>query len=185
MMTSAQAVSYWLLPSREGQAALDQLSALVCQGVGDCFLLPPHITLFSRPLTGDNDAFPEHVIDQLQQLADCRMPVQLWPKAIEAPQIYTQSLVFRFGAGARTELLPWSLQLRKSAASPTNYRFDPHLSLLYSQDTLERRQELALRLPLPEGPLLFERISAVTHPFTISGPAEIAACISIHTCSLS
>ena len=144
--------------------------------------MPPYITLLSRPLTGDIVAFPEHVIDQLQKLADCRMPVQLLPKAIEATRIYTQSLVLRFSAGARAELLPWSSQLRKSSASPTNYRFDPHLSLLYSQDTLERRQELAQRLPLPEGPLLFERISAIIHPLTISGPAEIAACINIHTC---
>ena len=184
-MTSTQAVSYWLLPSREGQAALDQLSALACQAVGACCLLPPHITLHSRPLTGDNVAFPEHVIDQLQQLAACRRPVQLWPKAIEATRIYTQSLVLRFNGGARTELLTWSSQLRKSAGSSFNDRFDPHLSLLYSQDTFERRKELAQRLPFPEGPLLFNRISAVTHPLTISGPAEIAACISIHTCSLS
>ena len=147
--------------------------------------LPPHITLYSEPLDGVLDASQEQVIDRLQKLADCRQPVQLWPKAIEATRIYTQSLVLRFNTGARAELFPWFIQLRQRSASDCGYRLDPHLSLLYCQDTLERRQELAQRLPLPEGPLLFQRISAVTHPLTINGPADIAACFTIHTCSLS
>ncbi|WP_237699178.1 2'-5' RNA ligase family protein [Synechococcus sp. CC9311] len=184
MITSAQAVSYWLLPGREDQAALDQLSALACQAVGAC-TLPPHITLYSEPLDGEHDTSQKQVVDRLQQLADCRKPVQLWPSTIEATRIYTQSLVLRFNASARTELLPWFSQLRQRSASEFGYRLDPHLSLLYCKDTLERRQELAQRLPLPEGPLLFERISAVTHPLTISGPADIAAFITIHTCSLA
>ena len=183
-MTSAHAVSYWLLPGREAQSALVQLSVLACQAVRAC-TLPPHITLYSEPLNGDHGSSYGQVIDRLQWLADCRKPVELWPNTIEATRIYTQSLVLRFNADARTELLPWSTQLRRSGSSGFDYRLDPHLSLLYSQDNLDRRQELAQRLPLPAGPLLFERISAVTHPFTISGPANIAACISVHTCSLS
>ena len=183
-MTSVHAVSYWLLPGREAQAALDQLSALASQAVMAC-TLPPHITLYSEPVNGEHGSSYWYVIDRLQRLADCRKPVELWPCTIEATGIYTQSLVLRFNADARTELLPWSTQLRWSASSAFDYRIDPHLSLLYSQDTLERRQELAQRLPLPEGPLLFESISAVTHPFTISGPTDIATCINLHTCSLS
>ena len=185
---ASQAVSYWLLPGREAQAALDQLSSLACKriqaGVQVC-TLPPHITLYSEHLDGDHGVSQEQVIARLQQLAEDCKPVQLWPNAIEATRIYTQSLVLRFNTGARAELFPWFIQLRQRSASDCGYRLDPHLSLLYCQDTLERRQELAERLPLPEGPLLFHRISAVTHPLTINGPADIAACFTIHTCSLS
>ncbi len=182
-MISTQAVSYWLLPAQNDQEALEQLSALALQDVGAC-TLPPHITLHSETLDRDRGASHEHVIDRLKQLADCHQPVQLWPKAIEASPMYTQSLVLRFNAESRTALLSLTSQLCQGSTAEFRDRLDPHLSLVYSQDTLKRRLELARRLPLPEGPLRFERISAVTHPPSIRCPDDLAACITIHTCSL-
>jgi hypothetical protein len=183
-MTSPQAVSYWLLPAPEAQAVLDQLSALASQALVAC-RLPPHITLYSEHLDGEHGVSQEQVIAQLQQLADCRQPVRLRPNAIEASLLFTQSLVLRFNAEAMTQLHPWFNQLRRRSAAELGYRLDPHLSLLYSQDPFDLRHELAQRLPLPSDPLLFGRVSAVTHPLTISSPADIAACTTLHACSLS
>ncbi len=187
-MTSSQAVpqavSYWLLPAPEAQAVLDQLSALASQALVAC-RLPPHITLYSEHLDGDRGVSQEQAIAQLEQLAACRQPVLLRPNTIEARLLFTQSLVLRFNAEAMAKLHPWFSQLRRRSAAELGYRLDPHLSLLYSQDPFELRQELAQQLPLPSDPLLFGRVRAVTHPLKISSPADIAACTMLHACSLS
>lgn len=143
------------------------------------------ITLYSEHLEGDHGVSQEQAIAQLQQLADCRQPVRLRPNAIEASLLFTQSLVLRFNAEAMTQLHPWFNHLRRQSAAELGYRLDPHLSLLHSKDPFHLRQELAQRLPLPSDPLLFGRVSAVSHPLTISSPADIAACIMLHACSLS
>lgn len=185
---ASQAVSYWLLPGREAQAALDQLSSLACKRIRAgvrVYTLPPHITLYSEHLDGDHGVSQEQVIARLQQLAEDCKPVCLWPKAIEATSMLTQSLVLRFSAEAREILYPYFLQLRFSSPAELGYRLDPHLSLLYCQDLLDLRRELARELPRPADPLLFESVSAVKHPLIISSSADIAACTTIHACSLS
>ena len=183
-MTSPQAVSYWLLPAPEAQAVLEQLSALASRSLVAC-RLPPHITLYSEHLGGDQGVSQEQAIAQLQHLAGCRQPVRLRTNVIEASLLFTKSLVLRFNAEAMTQLHPWFNQLRRRSAAELGYRLDPHLSLLYSQDPFHLRQELAQRLPLPSDPLLFGRVSAVSHPLMISSPADIAACTTLHACSLS
>ncbi len=185
---SPLAVSYWLLPGPEAEAVLEQLSALACEGIretGGVCRLPPHVTLYSDHLKDDDPDSQEQAIDRLHQLADRRRPVQLCPKAFEASALLTQSLVMRFNAEARVELLPWLTQLCTSSRVELGYRLDPHLSLLYSEAPLEQRQKLAKQIPLPEDPLLFERVSAVIHPSTITYLADIAACTTIYECELS
>lgn len=116
-MTSPQAVSYWLLPAPGTQAVFEQLSALASRSLVAC-RLPPHITLYSEHLGGDQGVSQEQAIAQLQHLAGCRQPVRLRTNVIEASLLFTKSLVLRFNA----------------SAAELGYRLDPHLSLLYSQD---------------------------------------------------
>ena len=91
-MTSPQAVSYWLLPAPEAQEVLEQLSSLASQELVAC-RLPPHITLYSEHLDGDQGVSQEQAIAQLQQLAGCRQPVRLRPNAIEASLSKTDCVV--------------------------------------------------------------------------------------------
>jgi hypothetical protein len=123
-------------------------------------------------------------IDRLQQLADGHQPVLLSAKAIEATETFTQSLVLSFNSEAIRELQPWFQQLCFSSSNFLGYNLDPHVSLLYSQAPLECRRKLAKRLVLPIEPLLFERVSVVTHPLTINSPADLAACTTLKECSL-
>lgn len=184
---SCQAVSYWLLPGPKARVRLDQLSALACEGIPlglGASTLPPHITLYSHPLDAVQPNSQEQMIDRLQQLAVGHHPVLLYPKAIEAMQIFTQSLVLRFNSEALADLHPWFLQLCLSSPNKLDYKLDPHLSLLYSQVPFEFRREYAKGLVLSTDPLLFESVSAVTHPLKIKSPADIAACTTLHECSL-
>ena len=147
-------------------------------------MLPPHITLYSHPLDADQPKCEGTVIDRLQQLADGHQPVLLYPKAIEATETFTQSLVLRFNVAALSELQPWFQQLCLSSPNALGYKLDPHASLLYSQAPRAFRREAVKRLAFPTDPLLFERVSAVTHPLTINSPADIAACTTLQECSL-
>ena len=184
---SSQAVSYWLLPGPKAQIKLDQLSVLAFErisfGLGVC-MLPPHITLYSHPLDAAQPNSQEQIIDRLQQLADSQHPVLLYPKAIEATRMFTQSFVLRFNSEALADLHPWFLQLCLSSPNELGYKLDPHLSLLYSQAPLELRRERAKGLVPPTDPLLFESVSVVSHPLKIETPADIAACTTLHECSL-
>ena len=183
---SPQAVSYWLLPGPEAQVRLNELSAKACEQIslgGEVCMLPLHLTLHSHPLDADQP-HSEGTIDRLHQLADGRQPVLLSPNAIEATETFTQSLVLRFNSEALRELQPWFQQLCLSSPNFLGYKLDTHVSLLYSQAPLECRRKLAKRLVLPIEPMLFERVSAVTHPLTINSPADIAACTTLQECSL-
>ena len=184
---SPQAVSYWLLPGPEAQVRLDKLSAQAYEQIslgGDVCMLPLHLTLYSYPLDADQPNSEGIAIDRLQQLADGHQPVLLSAKAIEATEPFTQSLVLSFNSEALRELQPWFQQLCFSSSNFLGYKLDPHVSLLYSQAPLAFRREAANRLALPTDPLLFERVSAVSHPLTINSPADIADCTTLQECSL-
>ena len=184
---SLQAVSYWLQPGLEAQVRLNQLSAQACEQMalsGEVCMLPLHLTLYSHPLDADQPNSEQQAIDRLQQLADGHQPVLLYPTGIEATETFTQSLVLRFNVAALSELQPWFQQLCLSSPNALGYKLDPHASLLYSEAPLGFRQEAVKRLALPTDPLLFERVSAVTHPLTINSPADIAACTTLQECSL-
>jgi hypothetical protein len=184
---SRQAVSYWLLPGPEAQVRLNHLSLLACEGMshgGGFCMLPLHLTLYSHALDADHPKSEGMAIDRLQQLADRHQPVLLSPKAIEATETFTQSLVLRFNSEALIELQPWFQQLCLSSPNALGYKLDPHVSLLYSQAPLEFRRELAKHLFLQTKPLMFERVSAVMHPLMIKSSADIAAFTTLHECSL-
>ena len=184
---SLQAVSYWLQPGPQAQDRLNQLSAQAFEQIslgGEVCMLPLHLTLYSHPLDADQPNSEGRAIDRLQQLVDGHQPVLLSPNTIEATETFTQSLVLRFNCKALRELQPWFQQLCLSSPNAHGYKLDPHVSLLYSQAPLAFRREAVKRLALPTDLLLFERVSAVTHPLTINSPADIAACTTLQECSL-
>ena len=174
-MTSQQAVSYWLMPSPQAHDDFEALSQLACRGLQGC-TLPPHITLHSDHL--DNAA---NAIDRLSQVAEGCKPLRLRPNAIEAGPLFTMSLVLRFDPAE--ELIHWFTRLRARSPNRLNYQLKPHLSLLYSSETLTAKQAMAGQLQLP-APALFNRLAVVIHPLTISTDADIAAVTTLHECTL-
>ena len=170
-MTSQQAVSYWLMPCPKADDDFKQLSDQACRRLKGC-TLQPHITLYSDHL--DNAA---NAVDRLSQVAEDRQPLRLSPTAIEAGPLFTESLIVRFAASE--ELIHWFSQLRGRSNNRLDYRLEPHLSLLYSLETLNAKQAMAGQLTLP-GPALFNRLGVVIHPLTISTDADIAAVTTLH-----
>ena len=170
-MTSQQAVSYWLMPCLQAHDDFEALSKQACRGLQGC-TLPPHITLYSDHL--DNAA---NAVDRLSQVAEGCKPVELSPTAIEAGSLFTKSLILHFAAG--DELIHWFMQLRRQSPNRLDYQLKPHLSLLYSSETLSAKQAMAAQLTLP-APALFNRLAVAVHPLTISTDADIAAVTTLH-----
>ena len=138
-MNIRQAVSYWLTPDQQAEAALERLFNSA-QAQLNGYRLPPHITLYSDHLDS-----PDRTIERLVAAADQQPPIWLQPKAIEAGALFTQSLMLRFSDEAREQASHAALQtccehLRQRSANALGYRLDPHLSLLYSHDALPIRQ---------------------------------------------
>ena len=175
-MTSQQAVSYWLMPGPQANADFEALSKLACRGLQGC-TLPPHITLYSDHLDEAANA-----VDRLSQVAEGRNPVQLCPTAIESGPLFTMSLFVRFSAGE--ELINWFTRLRARSPNRLDYQLRPHLSLLYSSETLTAKQVMAGQLQLP-APALFNRLAVVVHPVTINTDVDVAAVRTLHECTLA
>ena len=175
-MTSQQAVSYWLMPSPQADDDFKALSKLACRGLQGC-TLPPHITLYSDHLDEAANA-----VDRLSQVAEDRRPLRPRPTAIEAGPLFTMSLIVRFAACE--ELIDWFTRLRARSPNRLDYQFRPHLSLLYSSETLTAKQAMAEQLQLP-APALFNRLAVVVHPVTINTDADIAAITTLHECTLA
>ena len=175
-MTSQQAVSYWLMPGPRAHDDFRQLSEQACCGLQGC-TLPPHITLYSDHL--DNTA---NAVARLSQVAEGRMPLQLCTTAIEAGSLFTMSLILRFAACE--ELIDWFTRLRARSPNRLDYQFRPHLSLLYSSETLTAKQVMAEQLQLP-APALFNRLAVVVHPVTINTDVDVATVRTLHECTLA
>ena len=175
-MTSQQAVSYWLMPCPQAHDDFEALSKLACRGLQGC-TLPPHITLYSDHLDEAANA-----VDRLSQVAEGCKPLRLSPTAIETGPLFTMSLILRFDPAE--ELIHWFMQLRRQSPNRLNYQLKPHLSLLYSSETLTAKQAIAGRLTLP-APALFNRLAVVVHPLTISTDADISAVTTLHECTLA
>ena len=91
--------------------------------------------------------------------------------------MFTKSLILHFAAG--DELIHWFMQLRRQSPNRLDYQLKPHLSLLYSSETLSAKQAIATQLQLP-APALFNRLAVVVHPLTINADADIAAVKILH-----
>ena len=98
------------------------------------------------------------------------------------PDDADRPLILRFDPAE--ELIHWFMQLRRQSPNRLNYQLKPHLSLLYSSETLTAKQAIAGRLTLP-APALFNRLAVVVHPLTISTDADIAAVSTLHECTLA
>ncbi|CAI8341649.1 MAG: Uncharacterised protein [Synechococcus sp. MIT S9220] len=158
------------MPCPKVQITLEELSKQACRGL-HAYRLPPHITFYSDRLNSEATA-----IDRLRHIAENSKPVLLRPRTIEAGPLFTMSVVLRFGANK--ELNHWYQLLRARSPNKLDYNLDPHLSLIYSDEALIRKQAMARQLPLPS-PALFNRIRAVRHPLTISTAADIKAVTTI------
>jgi hypothetical protein len=65
--------------------------------------------------------------------------------------------------------------LQRASVARSDYKLNPHLSLLYRDLDIETKRQLAASIILPFDKILFDRIKAVISPAEIKSRVEVEA----------
>ncbi len=147
-------LSYWLIPTAEHcsvlQTVIDKLASRF-----DVSPFPPHLTIFAGPIASGEE--PLHL---LKSLSSDMVPQELVVNQVDVSERFTMTLFLR----CQNESKLVSLHEHVRANSPpSNYCLDPHLSLLYADIPLTKKQSLADEFESPLKKIRFDRIRAVSH----------------------
>jgi putative hydrolase of the HAD superfamily len=138
----------WLVPAeplRESlRAIVDRLAAAF-----DAVPFEPHVTLFCG---ASSEAEARAVTERIARRFG---PVELTADRLGHTTAFTKTLFVQFRpSAAATELS----DVARSYSPGSNYRFDPHLSLLYKRLPVESQRTLAATIETPAETYRFDRL---------------------------
>ena len=157
--------SYWLMPCPDDHALLQGIIKELAHRYNTP-VFPPHLTLFAGPAPPEGEE--TKILDTLDTQ---RVPESLAVTGLDATARYTMTLLLR--CRPDSELLALHDFIRQHAPS-SEYRLDPHLSLLYADLPLPTKQNLAHELAPPLEEIRFDRIRIVGHPSPVESQEDIA-----------
>ena len=149
-------VAFWLLPERKIRKRLFQD---IIQ-LANCFEAPiflPHVTLYSCPRSSE-----QAELALLARLGRITKPFSLKVVALQSSHRLTQTLFLKLRQNTEASRLHRALHAGVPSAS--DYRFGPHLSILYQTISRQERKELLAQVEIPCGQLLFDELRAVAIP---------------------
>lgn len=146
-------ISFWLMPAEPARQEL----TLLINFLADKYHAPrflPHVTVLSMQLPKNQT--PQQI---LQTSTSGFAPFKLDILGLEHGPDRFKSIFVRLNS---RPIMPLYDTLRASCRNPGNYRLDAHLSLLYLLLPVAERITLVSKLKIPQGPLFFDTITAVT-----------------------
>ena len=132
----------------------------------DAPVFPPHLTLHAGSTSSD-----EASRKLLESVCSEQVPNKLAVEGLDATARYTMTLFLR--CRPNPALIALHDFIRQHAPS-SEYRLDPHLSLLYADLPLPTKQNLAHELAPPLEEIRFDRIRIVGHPSPVESQEDIA-----------
>ena len=166
METAAKIITYWICPAEPVRsqcvALIDDLAARF-----DAPVFEPHVTICVINAASEN---PDAI---LEQLLEGRAPYRLLVRGLGYRDEFTKTLFVQFAPEA--ELARLSEDLRRVSASRSDYKLNPHLSLLYKDLDTETKRQLAASISLPFDEVVFDRVKAVISPAEIRSRTEVEA----------
>jgi 2'-5' RNA ligase len=166
MNTGAQIVTFWLClaePARAQCAALIQNLAARF----DAPIFEPHVTIHVVSAGAENFGAI------LERVASGRGPYRLFVQGIEFAEAFTKTLFVQFAQNP--ELARLSEDLGRALPAQSDYKLNPHLSLLYKDLSTEIKRDLAHSIRLPFTELEFDSVKAVISPEKIESRADVEA----------
>lgn len=149
-------VSFWLLPAEGDRLIFDAIIARLAQ-VYDAPVFAPHVTLYAGEYAEHEN--PGAILQQAIQGTDS---VKLTVESIRTTSAFTKTLFVQFAASEQLNTL--SDRIRQQSATPSDYRLDPHLSLLYTHLPEADQQRAATAISLPQTQVLFDAVSGIVTP---------------------
>lgn len=149
-------VSFWLLPAEEDRLIFEAIIARLAQTY-DAPVFAPHVTLYSGEYAEHED--PGAILAQAIQGMGA---VELMVDSIRTTSAFTKTLFVQFVPSEPLNTL--SDRLRQLSATPSDYRLDPHLSLLYQHLLEADQQRAATAISLPQTQVSFDAVAGNVSP---------------------
>lgn len=149
-------VSFWLLPAEEDRLIFEAIIARLAQAY-DAPVFAPHVTLYSGEYADHED--PGAILAQAIQGIDA---VALTVESIRTTSAFTKTLFVQFAPSEPLTTL--SDRLRQLSVTPSDYRLDPHLSLLYKHMPEADQQRAAETISLPQTQVSFDAVAGNVSP---------------------
>jgi len=141
----------WLVPAEPLgstlRALVDRLAAEL-----DAVPFEPHVTLFCGASSEDEARAAA------ERIARRFGPVDLVADRLDHTEAFTKTLFVQFRPSALAREMS---DAARSYAPGSDYRFDPHLSLLYKRLPVESQRTLAAALQAPVGTYGFDRVRLI------------------------
>lgn len=149
---NARPVSFWLVPAEADRHKLTKLiNRLADEYNAPRFL--PHVTLLATKLTKN-----EEPLKILQSATKGISPLKLEILGVAHSPDRFKSVFIQLN---NAPIVPLYNAFRSSCHNPGNYRLDAHLSLIYRQLPVTKRNLLISKLKIPQGSLHFDSVIAV------------------------
>jgi Cyclic phosphodiesterase-like protein len=149
-------VSFWLLPAEEDRLIFEAIIARLAQAY-DAPVFAPHVTLYSGEYADYED--PGAILAQAIRGMDS---VALTVDSIRTTRAFTKTLFVQFTPSEPLNTL--SDRIRQRSATPSGYRLDPHLSLLYKHMLEADQQRAAETISLPQTQVSFDAVAGNVSP---------------------
>jgi 2'-5' RNA ligase len=168
-------IAYWLIPAEPAyccfQAIINDLASRY-----DAPVFEPHVTLH----VGMDRA--DAAIRAVADAAHKCTRIALNPSRIDQSEQFTKTLLVEFTMTA--ELRQLNELIRNVAHDSSQYKLEPHLSLLYKRMAAETRRDLAASIKVPVREVTFGAIKAVRCISPTQSRADVEAWRVIETVSL-
>jgi 2'-5' RNA ligase len=159
-------LTYWLCPA---EPAREKFCAIIGDLAArfDAPIFEPHVTIHVVSARAEN--FEEI----LERIANGRGPCRLFVEGIEFAEAFTKTLFVQFAQNP--ELARLSEDLGRALPARSDYKLNPHLSLLYKDLSTEIKRDLAHSIRPPFTELEFDCVKAVISPEKIESRADVEA----------
>jgi 2'-5' RNA ligase len=146
------AIAYWLIPTEPTRSYFQNIINKLAQR-NRAPVFEPHVTVH----VGANDT--EAAKKALSKAAcDCN-PIRLAPLGVGNSSEVIKTLFVQFSPNTKLQHL--NQIVRDTAQDCSDYKLNPHLSLLYKRMSLQNRRSLSHSIEVPFSEVIFDSLKAV------------------------
>jgi len=149
-------ISYWLLPRKEERTYFQKLIIQIAEKYGAQPFIP-HLTLYVGRYYPQDD--PGEIVEKALQGVK---PLSLEIDKIRYSDEVTKTLYISFFP--HEALKEIHRELRESSTIASDYRLDPHMSLIYHPLTNSEKELLAGSIHIHRSNVVFDQVWAVSTP---------------------
>ena len=152
LVTRQNVIAYWLIPSEPAHSFFQQMINDLARRY-DAPVFEPHVTLYVGADRVDSAQ------QALAESAHQSTPISLTPVGVQQSDEFVKTLFVQFALSS--ELRQLNEMIRNTAHDLSQYRLEPHLSLLYKKMEVVVRRQFAASIVVPFSQITFDRIRAV------------------------